>query len=608
MQIRRFTAAVAVTAFGLVAAACAPPAEEEQEQGPQGNTSVNIGWNQPFYSANDDSTTGNATANANILYLTQGEFNYYNEALELTPDTSFGTYEQVSEDPLTVKYTINEDMTWSDGTPVDAADMLLQWAALSGAVNNVDADKVERDPDSGAPAESAAGQVFFDGQTPGLSLVTETPEVGDDNRSITMTYDKPFADWEDAFDMGLPGHATAMKALDITDPQEAKDALIAAIQEEDADALSKIANFWNSGYDYTSFPDDELLRLSSGAYVMTEFEENQFMTLEANPDYAGDRKAAIEKITIRWNEDPLASVQALENGELDMIAPQSTPDVLQALEGIDGVEVETGVDATYEHVDLTFNNGGPFDPKSYGGDEEKAKAVRLAFLKTIPRQEILDKLIVPLQPDAEVRNSQTTVPGSPAYDEVVAGNGSDQFAEVDIEGAKQLLADAGVKTPVDVRFLFAADNVRREESYELIRQSAKQAGFNVIDKSNADWGSLLGSGTYDATEFGWQSTSTAVTESDANYSSDGGNNFGGFKNDQVDALFDELQTTTDEARQTEILTEVESILWAEGFGVTLYQFPAVVAYNGNISNVSPIELSPTIFHGFWEWEAGSGQG
>lgn len=603
--MRRFTAATAVVAFGLVAAACAPPAEEE-EQAPQGDTSVNIGWNQPFYSYNDDTSTGNATANANILYLMNGEFNYYNADLELTPDESFGTYEVLSEDPLQVKYTVNEGMQWSDGTAVDAADMMLQWAALSGALNNVAADKVERDPDTGAPADSGAGQVFFDGQTPGMSLVTQTPEIGDDNRSITLTYDKPFADWEDSFDMGVAAHATVMQALAITDAQEAKDELLRAINEKDNDALAKIANFWNTGYDYSAYPEDELLRLSSGAYLMTAFEENQFMTLEANPDYEGDRKAAIDKITIRWNEDPLASVQALQNGELDLISPQSSPDVLQALEGIDGVEVETGTEATYEHIDLTYNNGGPFDPKTYGGDAAKAKAVRLAFLKTIPRQEILDKLIIPLQPDATLRNSQNIVPGAPGYDEMVEQNGSADFNEVDIEGAKQLLADAGVKTPINVRFLYAAGNVRREESFELIRQSAKQAGFNVVDKGNADWGSLLGSGTYDATEFGWQSTSTAVTESDANYSTGGLNNFGGFTNKNVDALYDELQTTTDEDRQLEILIEVEKELWADGFGVTVYQFPSVTAYNDNISNIDPIELSPTIFHGFWEWEAGQG--
>ena len=602
--MRRITAAVAVAAFGMVAAACAPPAAEE-EQGPVGDTSVNIGWNQPFYAYNDDTSTGNATANAIVLYMMRSGFNYYNADLELTPDESFGTYEKLSDDPLQVKYTVNEDVTWSDGTPIDAADMMLYWAGVSTNLNTVEGDAVERDAETGEPKATSGDAVYFDGASPGLGLVTETPEVGDDGRSVTLTYDKPFADWEVAFDIGVPAHVTAMKALNISDPQEAKDAFLTAVEEKDNATLSKIANFWNTGYNYTSLPEDEMLRLSSGAYEMTEFEENQFMTLEANPDYAGDLGASIEKVTIRWNEDPLASVQALQNGELDLIAPQSSPDVLQALEGIEGVTVETGVEGTYEHVDLTYNNGGPFDPKTYGGDEEKAKAVRLAFLKTVPRQEILDKLIVPLQPDAELRDSFNLTPGAPGYDEMAEQNGSQEFADVDIEGAKKLLADAGVKTPIDVRFLFAADNVRREESFELIRQSAKQAGFNVVDKSNADWGSLLGSGTYDATEFGWQSTSTAVTESDANHSSDGVNNFGGFKNEQVDALYDELQTETDPARQLEIQIEVEKILWADGFGVTIYQFPGIVAYNENISNIQTIAISPGIFYGFWDWEAGS---
>jgi peptide/nickel transport system substrate-binding protein len=605
VKIRRFSAAVAAAALGLTAAACAPPAEEEQ--GPKGDTSVNIGWNQPFYSYNDDTTTGNATANAIILYMMNSQFNYYDPDLQLQQDESFGTYEKVSDDPLTVKYTVSKDAKWSDGTPVDAADMLLEWAGLSGALNTVSPDKVKRDPETGAPSKTEGGQVFFDGQTPGMALVTKTPEISDDNKSITMVYDKPYADWNVNFDMGVPAHATAMEALGLKDAQEAKDAVVKAIQDKDNQALSKIANFWNTGYDYDSFPKDELLRLSSGAYVMTAFEKNQYMTLEANPEYKGDHQAQIKKVTIRWNEDPLAAVQALQNGELDLISPQATPDVLQAVKGIDGVTVQEGVDATYEHVDLTYNNGGPFDPKTYGGDAQKAKDVRLAFLKTIPRQEIVDSLIKPLQKDADVRNSQTLTPGAPGYDEMVAQNGSQDFENVDIDGAKKLLQQAGVKTPVNVRFMFAADNVRREDAFELIRQSAKKAGFNVIDKSNADWGSLLGSGTYDAVEFGWQSTSTAVTESDANFRSTGGNNFGGFKSGKVDKLYDELQTSTDPDRQLQIQIDVEKELWADGFGVTLYQFPSITAFSGNISNVQPIKLSPTIFYGFWEWKPGSGK-
>ena len=39
---------------------------------------------------------------------------------------------------MTITYTINEGVTWSDGTPVDAVDLLLQWAALSEVFNAAD--------------------------------------------------------------------------------------------------------------------------------------------------------------------------------------------------------------------------------------------------------------------------------------------------------------------------------------------------------------------------------------------------------------------------------------------------------------------------------------
>src|SRR5690606_25458884 len=107
-------------------------------------------------------------------------------------------------------------------------------------------------------------------------------------------------------------------------------------------------------------------------------------------------------------------------------------------------------------------NGGPFDAQTYGNDAEKAKAVRQAFLLSIPRQTIVDNLIKPLNPDAEVRNSNILIPGSPNYDQMVAENGSKDYPnEGDIAKAQQLLADAGVATPVKVRFAYNNENTRR---------------------------------------------------------------------------------------------------------------------------------------------------
>ena len=107
---------------------------------------------------------------------------------------------------------------------------------------------------------------------------------------------------------------------------------------------------------------------------------------------------------------------------------------------------------------------------------------------------------------------------------------------------------------------------------------------------------------YDAALFGWQSTSTAVTESDANFRTGGLNNFYGYSNAEVDALFDSLQTETDPAKQIDIQIGVEKHLWEDAFGTTIFQFPGVNAWNSNIKGVEPISISPTIFAGFWNWE------
>ena len=99
-----------------------------------------MAWNQAPYSFNDNTNRGNATANANPRYLmTVGAggssgFAYYDADLNLVNNDQFGTCTLDSLDPLTITYTINEGVTWSDGTPVDAADLIIEWAAQSTCV------------------------------------------------------------------------------------------------------------------------------------------------------------------------------------------------------------------------------------------------------------------------------------------------------------------------------------------------------------------------------------------------------------------------------------------------------------------------------------------
>jgi len=618
LRITRKAALAAVAAVSAVSLVAACSSSDDPKSDPSGSstgdnagintdTAVNIAWNQPFYSANGTSITGNATANNVILYMLNSGFNYYDADLKLLQDKSFGSYEKVSDDPLKIKYTFADTASWSDGTPAGPEDLLLEWAAQSGKFNNVEA---KTDPDTGEITnqdELDAG-VYFDGASPAVALIKDTPVI--EGKSITLTYSKPFADWETAIGVNLPAHVVAQRALGEADAAAATTKLVDAITNNTTADLSKIAKVWSTDFNFAQMPPaaDKNLLVTSGAYTITDFVKDQYITLTANPDYKGDHKAVFNKVTVRYNGDPMGQVQALQNGEVDLINPQATADVLTAVKAIDGMQVESGPEGTYEHVDLQFGNGGPFDPKSYGGDADKAKDVREAFLKTIPRQEIVDKLVKPLDSSATIRNSYTVVPGSPNYDAITAANGQGAaYDTVDIDGAKALLKDAGVDK-VKVRLLFDPENTRRQNEYQLIKASAEQAGFTVEPyKVQTDWGTDLSNATkfYDAALFGWQSTSTAVTESDANYRTKAANNFYGYSNKTVDGLFDQLQTETDVTKQGEILGKVESELVKDAFGVTIFQFPGVTAWNpAKIGNVSKLTIAPTIFYGFWEWTAG----
>ena len=567
-------AATAAVAVGL--SGCALPYQSEVIEG----TQITVAWNDLIQELNTSSVTGNNTANAVVTYMTQSGFSYYNSDPALVKNEQYGTYRKVSDEPLTVEYTINEGVKWSDGVQIDGADMLLAWAATFGFGKEGDA-------------------YLFQHANPREDLASKLPTV--DGRTITFEYDKQYVDWELQFGVGVSAHGTVQMAYPDLSAADAKAKLIEAITNGDLEWLKPVAEKWNTGYQVTGTPD-ALQNLSSGPYIIEELVADQYVTLVSNPVFTWGPSPKYERITVREIADSTAAVQAVDNGEVQIASGQPTPDVLALVQALTNGEYQTGDEATYEHIDLTFDNGGPFDPAAYGGDAEKARKVRQAFLLTIPRQQIIDNLIKPLNPNAEVRNSFLTIPGSPSYEAIAPNNGSSEYAEVDIERAKALLAEAGVTTPVEVGFWYPEGNVRRGQEFELIAASAALAGFNVVDESEPDW---LFTGMeinpHDAVIFAWQSTSLAVTGSDQIFGTGKPSNFNGFASAEVDALLAELDTALDPARQVEIQLEVEKILWSEAYGTTIFQFPGLTWWDAGVEGVDSSPLSPSLFWNFWDW-------
>ena len=616
MKSTRIVAATAALAAGaLVLTSCGSPYESEVVEG----TTITVAYNNGFFHFNSGSSAGNNTSNGNVKYITDAGFAYYDSKPELIRNELFGTFEMTSSDPLVVKYTVNEGPVWSDSVPIDEADLLLSWATSA-----IGADGKQLYPMFTVPAGAA---------------VATTAAIAE--REITLTYAEPYPDWELGYGLGVSAHGTYALAFpdEYAPVQAAYDAAVAAgdgefdayyeaarefavgakqkvidaIQGNDTAFLTTFGGVWASGYGYTTLPASPAAALTSGPYVIDEIVEDSHITLKANPLFTGwSPNNKFEKITIRTITNPSDALQALQNGEIDIWSGQPTADSLMIAQGMDGVDIEQRTQASYEHIDLTMNNGGPFDAAAYGGDEAKAQKVRVAFLKTIPRDEIVEKLIKPLDAEAEVRNSFRVIPGAPAYDNIVANNGLvESFGTLDIEGAKALLAEVGVTTPVDVKFWFPTGNVRRQSEFELIAQSAAQAGFNVIANDEPDWlftdpeVELIN--PHDATIFAWSSTSLAVSGDDQLFGCytdpiNKGGNYSGYCNPAVDALIAQLNTQPDPAQQAELILEIEKKLVEDAYGTVIFQFPGLLVWNKErVTGVVDNPLSPNYFWNFWDW-------
>jgi len=580
---RALVVASGVAVGALALAGCTPSAPAPGES--SANASAIIAEVNELTSFNPNTSQGNIDINSKISYLTRSGFFYIDDKLNVVPDTSFGKMEKISDDPLTVEYTLNEGLTWSDGDAIDTDDLLFGWAAMSGYFD---------DYTLGDDGKIASGTQLFDvaGSTAGVNT-TEVPVVSDDKLSLTLTYGTPFVDWNLLQLIDEPVHVVADKA-GVT----VEELITAITTTPKGDAAAPVtpnptikaaADFWNTGFDVTSLPDDPSLFLSSGAFIVDEWAPTQSVTLKRNDKYTGDLKPAYDEMVVRFIGDSNAQVTALQNGEVDVINPQASEATLETLEGLSGIQVLQGAQLAYDHVDLKFD--GVFADA----------AVREAFLKTIPRERILASLITPINPEAQVLNSQVYVTSEgKVYDESAAQNTSDRFAKVDIEGAKALLKGA---TPT-VRVLFSSVNPNRVAAFEAIQASASEAGFVVENVGREDWGSQLGSDIYDAAIFGWISPGVGNAALPQIFAAGGGGNYNGYSNPRATELANESQFVTNDDELNKIKFEIDRLAFEDNYGLPLFQSPGLIAHTDRVSGVTYMANQTGPIWNFWEWTVG----
>ena len=198
-------------------------------------------------------------------------------------------------------------------------------------------------------------------------------------------------------------------------------------------------------------------------------------------------------------------------------------------------------------------------------------------------------------------NVREAFPGDADYETLTSASYDGRYDTVDIEKAKQLVAESGVQTPVKVRLGYRAGNQRRTETVQAIQSSCKDAGFNVEDAAKEDFFAKdLKNGDYEVALYAWSSSNQIATGQNI-MSSGRQQNYGKYSNPVVDEAWDKVTNTLDRGEQVEQLKVIEKQAWDTLFNIPLYAHPAVVAWKSKIKNVRPTATQVTVSWNAYQW-------
>ncbi len=334
----------------------------------------------------------------------------------------------VSEDLKSITWKLSDGITWSDGTPLTAADVaftaeycLHPEGGCQQSSNFTDVESVEAVDDKTVKITFAAAKPFPYG-----------PFVG----SQVPVLQK--AQFENC--MGA-------KAPECTD-----------------------ANFGPIG---------------TGPFVVSDFKANDVISLAANDKYRDDAKPAFASVTFKGGGDAASAARSvLETGEFDYAWNlQIEPEVLAQMSQAGKGTVVSAFGTSVERLMVNFTDPNPELGDKRGTIEGGAHpfltdpAVRQALSMSIDRQTLVDVGY------GEAGQATCNVLPAPA---AYASTANDACKTQDIEGAKKLLDDAGWVPGSDgVR---EKDGVRLSILYQTSTNSVRQATQAIVKQWWAEIG------------------------------------------------------------------------------------------------------------------------
>jgi peptide/nickel transport system substrate-binding protein len=159
----------------------------------------------------------------------------------------------------------------------------------------------------------------------------------------------------------------------------------------------------------------------------------------------------------------------------------------------------------------------------------------------------------------------------------------------DVAKAKQLLAEAGAKTPIPIDYM-VPNNPETRQVAEVIQAMVAEAGFDMKIRVTEFATSLneAEAGRFQAYMLNW----SGRTDPDGNlyvfHKSGAPQNYGGYVNAEVDRLLDEARLKSDAAERKALYERVTGLLLTEGSVIYLYHRPVIIAHTDRLEGFKPV--------------------
>ncbi|MEP6667362.1 MAG: ABC transporter substrate-binding protein, partial [Nocardioidaceae bacterium] len=222
------------------------------------------------------------------------------------------------------------------------------------------------------------------------------------------------------------------------------------------------------------FPKDKELAddqvIGSGPYSLVDYKPGEEAVFEINGEYGGDNVGTAPQVFVSYYTEPSALKLAVEDGDVDVAWRSLSPTDLSDLKDGGKVTVASGDGSEIRYW--------VWDVSSPVGKE---LATRQAAAQIIDRDAIAktayEGTVTPLY--------SIVPPGFPGQVDAF----QEKFGDANVDAAKKLLSDAGVKTPVDITVGYTPTHYGPnavDEATELQRQLEESGLFKVSLKS-AEW-------------------------------------------------------------------------------------------------------------------------